>query len=87
MALTPDQAKQIGDLRQRILENLSKGLPRNHGISPEELHSAISKLRVNRTAATAGAKEAKAKKAPALPIDLASLFSTAPEKSDGKASS
>ena len=61
MALQPEQAQKLTDLRQHMLKNIQEGKPAHDGLTPERIKEALSFLRSN--AASVMAHKEKAAKA------------------------
>lgn len=69
MGLTVDDAKELAQMRLRLLENKKKGLPAEHGIDKEKLKDCLELIRKDRSLGDATGSKAKAK-APVIPMDL-----------------
>lgn len=81
--MTPEEAQKVSDLRARILANVSKGLPPHTGLEAAELKAAIEFIRKDNTAAQSKSKASGVTNlggAPPIPVDLATLFTSAPSK-------
>lgn len=61
------RAQRIVDLRQRMLDNISRGAPSHEGITPEELRDVINDIRSSRqvSGARGGTASGKSKAAAA----------------------
>lgn len=80
--MTPAEAQKVSDLRARILANSDKGLPPHTGLTAAELKSAIEFIRKDNSAAQSKSKASGVSSlgAPAIPVDLSTLFSTTASK-------
>jgi len=81
--MTPEEANVVSDLRLRILQNQSQGLPPETGISKDELKKAIAFCRKDYQAAQSKSKAAGVSNPRGLAapnVDLAALFTSVPSK-------
>lgn len=82
MALAPEEANKLKDLRHRILANVNQGNPPHAGIEREELQEAIRLCRKDYTANQAKSKASGVSSpgAPGPEVDLSSLFTNKKSK-------
>lgn len=69
MTMTPEQAKEIGQMRLKIVQNMKDGVPPNTGIDEERLKAALAEIRQTRDIG-AGVNNKKAKPTATIPLDL-----------------
>lgn len=84
MSISPEDAQRLTDLRERMYNNVQKGLPSHAGMTEEDISTGLSLLRSTRSAAAAaGATKAKATKAKGKAAS--DVMATGPSQSLGDA--
>lgn len=74
MSLSVEDAQAVAQLRLKMVQNMEKNLPPEHGIDKEELKIILEKVRHSRSIGDSTGSGAKAK-APTIPLDLNAFMS------------
>ena len=69
MGLTVDDAREMANMRLKIVQNMQAGKPAEHGIDEEKLAAVLDKVRKDRSLGELSNSKAKGK-APEIPMDL-----------------
>lgn len=72
MAITPEDAKAVADLRLEMVMNMQAGRPPEAGIDKERLKDILAKVRKTRSIGAASGKKAKASEV--IPLDLSEFM-------------
>ena len=69
MPFSAEDATFVAETRLKMVQNMAKNLPPEHGIDKEKLKAALEIVRSERSLGDATGSKAKAK-APTIPLDL-----------------
>lgn len=70
MALTVEDARQIADMRKKLIENMNKGLVPEAGIDKSELKRILELVRSDRSIGVEAGNKKKSAAKTMIPLDL-----------------